>query len=151
MRKSSLLFFVIFISGLFYAQNTKLYYEGVFLNKKSKPELNLPVTNKSSGIVALTDSKGNLIIEAKNGDTLFWNKGKSELKVFQFQLRELRKILESRQKNKFAEEIVSKDYRYQVASSFHKKDSSTVSFSPFIVDQRSDFDKTDDRDQRPYY
>ncbi|SFN04007.1 hypothetical protein SAMN05421594_0566 [Chryseobacterium oleae] len=83
-----------FAANFLFSQNSQLYYSGIFLNKKDKPQNFLKVYNKNNGIYELTDGKGFAIIAAKENDTLIWNDGKSKLVARG--LRELKSILESR-------------------------------------------------------
>lgn len=90
------------------AQNSQLYYSGVFLNEKEKPQNFLKVLNKNSGIYELTDEKGFAIIAAKNYDTLVWNNGKS--KVVVYGIRELKYILENQIEKRNVQNILNNTY-----------------------------------------
>lgn len=98
MMKKIYLVLLPLAANFLFSQNSQLYYSGIFLNKKNKPQNFLKVYNKNSGIYELTDEKGFAIIAAKENDTLLWNDGKSRLVAYG--LAELKSILESRIENK---------------------------------------------------
>jgi hypothetical protein len=65
------------------------------LTIKRKPENNLKITNKNSGFYEFSDQYGFVIIPAKIGDTLVWNK--KDFKVVQnYELQEITSILASK-------------------------------------------------------
>lgn len=81
------------------AQNSQLYYSGIFLTPRDKAQNFLKIYNKSSGIYEMTNEKGSAIIAAKPYDTLVWNNGKNNLVVQSYHLRELKSIVEGEIKN----------------------------------------------------
>ncbi|MFZ4929487.1 hypothetical protein [Chryseobacterium sp. Mn2064] len=109
MKKNYLLLLPFTIT-VFHAQNSQLYYSGKFLNSKNKSENFLKIHNKNSGVYELTDEKGFAIIAAKPFDTLVWNQGKNSHVITNYQLRELKDILEQQTEKKYVENIYSKVY-----------------------------------------
>lgn len=107
MRKFYLLLFLL-VFKIVSAQNSQMYYSGIFLNHKEKPQNFLKVLNKNSGVYELTDEKGFAIIAAKEYDTLVWNNGKNKLVVYG--LSELKTILENKIDKKRVENVRSGAY-----------------------------------------
>ncbi len=95
-------------ANFLFSQNSQLYYSGIFLNKKNKPQNFLKVYNKNSGIYELTDANGFAIIAAKENDTLLWNDGKSRLVAYG--LDDLKDILESRIEKASVRNVESRAY-----------------------------------------
>ncbi|MCT2562037.1 hypothetical protein [Chryseobacterium herbae] len=107
MKKMYLVLLPLAANFLF-SQNSQLYYSGIFLNKKNKPQNFLKIYNKNSGIYELTDGNGFAIIAAKEKDTLLWNDGKSRLVAYG--LDELKDILESRIEKASVRNVRSRAY-----------------------------------------
>ena len=109
MRYIFILFFIIFFQENLFSQNSQMFYEGYFYISKNKTQKNLLVTNKTSGNSDFTDEKGYLIIEAKAGDTLIYNK--KDFRIIKYDdLKEMKAILESKNKYIDANPILSQDY-----------------------------------------
>jgi hypothetical protein len=109
MKKIYLLF-LLFATPFFFAQNSQLYYSGKFYNAKDKPQNFLKILNKNNGISELTDDEGFAIIQASVYDTLVWNNGKNTLVIQQYNLRELKNILENKTPKNYSDKIYSKAY-----------------------------------------
>ena len=109
MKKIYLLCF-LFLIQFFLAQNSQLYFSGKFFNLKNKPQNFLKVQNKNTGISEMTDEEGFAILAAKVFDTLVWNNGKNTLVVAQYNLQELKRILERQHEKIPVENIYSKSY-----------------------------------------
>jgi len=111
MRYIFIFFFIVFFQGNLFSQDSQMFYEGYFYVSKNKTQKNLLVTNKTSGNYDFTDEKGYLLIEAKVGDTLIYNK--KDFRVIQsYDLKEIKTILESKNKSAIANPILSNDYLY---------------------------------------
>ncbi|WP_390454860.1 hypothetical protein, partial [Chryseobacterium sp. Alg-005] len=106
MRKIYLL--LLFITSFLFGQNSQLYYSGIFLNHKNKPQNFLKVFNKNNGRYEFTDEEGFAIIAAKLDDTLTWNDGKSIFVVNN--VHELKNILENNIKKEIVKNIYTKAY-----------------------------------------
>lgn len=109
MKKIYLLFVLSMTYGLS-AQDSRLYYSGIFLNEKGKSQSSLKILNKNSGLYELTDEKGFAVIEAKPYDTLVWNSSKNKIVIQPYTLQELATALRSRIKSRGVENIYSKAY-----------------------------------------
>ena len=117
-----LLFVHLFLNG--FSQNEQRYYAGNFYNKKDKPENNLKVTNKNSGDYEFSDQYGFVIIPAKVGDTLVWNK--KDFRVIQnYELQEITNILASRKQMNSATEQINISYLEKIKVDFKKNTDST--------------------------
>jgi len=109
MKYTFTLFFFFLFQGILFSQDSQLYYEGYFYNTKNKPHKNLLVTNRNSGNYDYTNNKGYLIIQAKAGDTLAFNK--KDIRIVQgSELREIKTILNSRKVYLDASPVFSKNY-----------------------------------------
>lgn len=109
MRYIFILFFIILFQGNLFSQDSQMFYEGYFYVSKNKTQKNLLVTNKTTGNYDFTDEKGYLIIEAKAGDTLIYNK--RDFRIIQYDdLKEIKTILESKNKSADASPVISNDY-----------------------------------------
>jgi len=109
MRYILTLFFIVLFQGNLFSQDSQMFYEGYFYVSKNKTQKTLLVTNKTSGNYDFTDDKGYLIIEAKAGDTLIYNQ--KDFRVIQsYDLKEMKTILESKNKFASANPILSNDY-----------------------------------------
>lgn len=109
MKKLYALFIILIFEGGLYAQDSQLFYQGFFLNTKNKPQKNLKITNKTSENYDFTDDKGYLIIEAKFGDTLIWNK--KDFKILSYyDLKEIKEILGPKTNFTAVNSIFSPDY-----------------------------------------
>ncbi len=126
MKHFYILFFTFLFQSLLFSQDSQLYFEGYFFNSKKKHQKNLTVTNKNSGNYDFTDEKGYIIIEAKAGDTLIYNK-KDFRVVNSYDLKEMKSILESKKKFASAYPITSYDYYTSLTDS--KIDSTNFSQS----------------------
>jgi len=135
MKKIYLMLLPLAANFLF-SQNSQLYYSGIFLDKKDKPQNFLKVYNKNSGIYELTDAKGFAIIAAKESDTLVWNNGKN--KVIVYHLKELKNILESRVDKKPVQNIRSMAYDSLVAKEL--KDEFSLKSSEDFLTRNSSYD-----------
>lgn len=124
MRKIYLL--LLFITSFLFGQDSQLYYSGIFLNPKNKPQNFLKVYNKNSGIYELTDEEGFAIIAAKRYDTLVWNNGKNTMVVYGSM--ELKDILRNRTERKSVEDINNKAYDSLIAKKSNDKYSIENSF-----------------------
>ncbi|MBO6186522.1 MAG: hypothetical protein J6O88_17840 [Chryseobacterium sp.] len=114
MKKVYLLLTVFAIQFAF-AQDSQMFYEGYFYVSNSKAQKNLLVTNKTSGNYDFTDDKGYLVIEAKAGDTLVYNK--KDFRIIQtYDLKEMKAILDSKYKSETANPILSNDYLASINS-----------------------------------
>ncbi|ANF51985.1 hypothetical protein A0O34_16350 [Chryseobacterium glaciei] len=133
MRKFYLLLFLL-VFKIVSAQNSQLYYSGIFLNHKEKPQNFLKVLNKNSGVYELTDEKGFAIIAAKAYDTLVWNNGKNRLVVYG--LSDLKTILENKIDKKRVENVRSKAYDSLVSKK--TKDEFSIENSPQKLTVKSD-------------
>lgn len=122
MKHLYILFFTILFQNFLFSQDSQLYYEGYFYVSTNKPLKNLIVTNKTSGNYDFTDEKGYLMIEAKAGDTLLYGKKNSRV-VQAYDLKELKTIIESKNKSASANAIISNDYLTAINS--NKKVDST--------------------------
>jgi len=109
MRYTFIFFFIVFFQGNLFSQDSQMFYEGYFYVSKNKTQKNLLVTNKTSGYYDFTDDKGYLIIEAKAGDTLIYNQKDSRV-IQSYDLKEMKTILESKNKFASANPILSNDY-----------------------------------------
>lgn len=117
-----LLFVHLFLNG--FSQNEQRYYAGNFYNKKDKPENNLKVTNRNSGNYEFSDQYGFVIIPAKLGDTLVWNK--KNFRVIQnYELQEITNILASRKQMNSATEQINISYLEKIKVDFKKNTDST--------------------------
>ena len=117
-----LLFVHLFLNG--FSQNEQRYYAGNFYNKKDKPENNLKVTNRNSGNYEFSDQYGFVIIPAKLGDTLVWNK--KNFRVIQnYELQEITNILASRKQMNSATEQINISYLEKIKVNFKKNTDST--------------------------
>lgn len=125
MKHLYILFFTISFQSFLFAQDSQLYFEGYFYISSNKPLKNLIVTNKTSGNYDFTDEKGYLIIEAKPGDTLLYGKKNSRI-VQAYDLKELKTIIESKNKYASADAVISNDY---LASINSKKTIDTTNFN----------------------
>lgn len=121
---------------IYFAQNSQLYYSGVFLNSKDKAQNFLKVYNKNTGIYELTDEKGFAIIAAKAYDTLVWNSGKNREVVSSYRLNELKSILEGQTKEKWVKKIYSKTYDSLVSRK--EKDQYSIENSKTFLSKNSD-------------
>lgn len=109
MKNIYILLFSLLFQSFLFAQDSQLYLQGYFYNTRKKPQNNLVVTNQTSGYYDFTDANGYLIIEAKAGDTLRYNK--KDFRVVQASdLKEMKTIVESKNKYESANPILSKDY-----------------------------------------
>lgn len=117
-----LLFLHLFLNA--FSQNEQRYYAGNFYNKKDKPENNLKVTNKNSGNYEFSDQFGFVIIPAKVGDTLVWNK-KNFIVVQNYDLREITNILASRKQMNPTKEQTNWYYPEKIKTDFKKNADST--------------------------
>ena len=108
MKKLYILFFAFFYGGLLYSQDSQMFYHGIFLHK-SKAQKNLIVTNKNSGDYDFTNENGYLMIKAKTGDTLVYNKKDLRI-IYSSDLKDMKTILNSKIKYEDAKPILSKDY-----------------------------------------
>ncbi|MET3536169.1 TonB-dependent receptor [Chryseobacterium limigenitum] len=133
MRKFYLLLLLL-VFKIISAQNSQLYYSGIFLNHKEKPQNFLKVLNKSSGIYELTDEKGFAIIAAKAYDTLVWNNGKNTLIVYG--PNELKFILENKIDKKRVENVRSRAYDSLISK--NTKDKFSIENSPQKLTVKSD-------------
>lgn len=105
----------VFVTQFAFAQDSQMFYEGYFYVSNSKAQKNLLVTNKTSGNYDFTDDKGYLVIEAKAGDTLVYNK--KDLRIIQtYDLKEMKAILDSKYKSEAANPILSNDYLASINS-----------------------------------
>lgn len=118
--KKIYLFSTVLAVQFVFAQNSQMYFSGLFFNDKKKPENFLKVFNKNSGIYERTDERGFAIIPAQLYDTLVWNNGKSQM-IVTYDLRELKDILESNISRKSVDNLYNKDYTNLITKS---KDSS---------------------------
>lgn len=109
MKQLYILFFIFLFQCFLFSQDSQLFYEGHFYTSKNKPQKNLIVANKNSGNYEFTDEKGYLIIEAKAGDTLVFNRKDFRI-VYAYNLKEIKTILESKNKYENANPILSNDY-----------------------------------------
>ncbi|PIF46565.1 hypothetical protein CLU96_3603 [Chryseobacterium sp. 52] len=134
MKKIYLILLPLAANFLF-SQSSQLYYSGIFLNKKDKPQNFLKVYNKNSGIYEFTDEKGFAFIAAKENDTLIWNDGKNKQVVYQ--LEELKRILESRIEQKRTQNVRSKAYDSLVAK--EQKDEFSLENSEEFLSKKSDY------------
>ncbi|WP_326984449.1 hypothetical protein VUJ46_07910 [Chryseobacterium sp. MYb264] len=100
-----------------FAQDSNLYYSGIFFNHKGKPQNFLKVFNKNSGIYEMTDEKGFAILAAKPYDTLVWNNGKNTEVVMSYRLKELKSILEGQDEKENVTHIYSKTYDSLISGS----------------------------------
>lgn len=100
-----------------FAQDSNLYYSGIFFNAKGKPQNFLKILNKNSGMYELTDEKGFAILAAKPYDTLVWNNGKNTDVVMSYRLRELKSILEEQDQKENVAHIYSKSYDSLISGS----------------------------------
>lgn len=120
-------FYILLFLHLFlnvFAQNEQRYYAGYFNNKKGKPENNLKITNKNSGFYEFSDQNGFVIIPAKIGDTLVWNK--KDFKVVQnYELQEITSILASKKQYNSSVEQTNKFYVDKIKNNFKKNTDST--------------------------
>lgn len=120
-------FYILLFVHLFlnvYSQNEQRYYAGNFYNKKDKPENNLKVTNKNSGNYEFSDQYGFVIIPAKVGDTLVWNK--KNFRVIQnYELQEISNILASRKRMNSTTEQINASYSERIKVDFKKNTDST--------------------------
>ncbi|KQT22584.1 hypothetical protein ASG22_15115 [Chryseobacterium sp. Leaf405] len=125
----------LFSINCFFSQNSQLYYSGRFLDAKNKPKNFLKIFNKNSGIYELTDEKGFAIIAAKDFDTLVWNNGKNKEVVRNYNLRELKDILQSQVPQHYVKNIYSKSYDSLIS----KKDTDVYSIenSKIGLDKKS--------------
>jgi len=128
MRKIYLLL-PLFSINCFFSQNSQLYYSGRFLDAKNKPKNFLKIFNKNSGVYELTDEKGFAIIAAKDFDTLVWNSGKNKEVVRNYNLRELKDILQSQVPQHYVKNIYSKSYDSLIS----KKDTDLYSIENSII------------------
>lgn len=123
MKNFYILVFVhLFLNG--FSQNEQRYLAGYFYNKKNKPESNVKVTNKNSENYEFTDQYGFVIIPAKVGDTLVWNKKDYRI-VQNYDLQEITSILESRKQFNSITEQISATYVEKIKSDFNKNTDST--------------------------
>lgn len=124
--------------NLLFSQSSQLYYSGIFLNKKNKPQNFLKVYNKNSGIYELTDGQGFAIIAAKENDTLVWNEGKNTQVVYGS--TELKGILESRIKRKSADHVRNPAYDSLVLK--EETDEFSLENSRKLFQKKSSYDLT---------
>ena len=103
------------------AQDSELYYEGYFLNKRDKPQNLLKITNKNNGNYEYTDKRGYAIIQAKPFDTLVWNNGANIIVIPTYNLKELKTILESQISKTTVNNVQSEDYQNLIKAKPNEK------------------------------
>lgn len=123
-------------ANFLFSQNSQLYYSGIFLNKKNKPQNFLKVYNKNNGIYELTDGRGFAIIAAKENDTLIWNDGKNKLVAHR--LGEFKDILETKTEKVEVSKVRSPAYDSLVAKEL--KDEFSFENSKEYLTKKSDDD-----------
>lgn len=119
-----------------FAQDSNLYYSGIFFNHKGKPQNFLKIFNKNSGIYEMTDEKGFAILAAKPYDTLVWNNGKNKEVVMSYRLKELKSILEGQDEKESVVNIYNKTYDSLISG--NKYDDFSIENSKTRISENSD-------------